>query len=256
MKKSLVVTSFFQTFISVFIIVTLLSVTEAQVRSSNNYQLQSDSINIGGGLSGSASYSQESTVGEIATGLSDSTTYSLRAGYQQMQEIFISLSNTGDVDMGELPGLTGGTVNGSTTFTVITDNPAGYQLTIEAENNPAMQRDGGGATIADYDAGTDPDFSFIVGSNDAHLGFSPKGVDVVQKFLNDIDSNCNQGSLQAVDACWDGLSTTPILVAEAGNFNHPTGATTTIHFKIGIGSTANVLSGVYTATTTVTALPL
>ncbi len=245
--KSIVITS---------LLIFAIQIGSAQVRSSASYQLQDDSINFGGGFSSSTSYIQESTFGEIASGPSDSPVYSLRAGYQQMQEVFISLSSSGDVIMSpDLPGITGGTSNGSTTFTVITDGPSGYQLTIESENNPAMQRDGGGATISDYNAGLEPDFSFITASNDAHLGFSPKGVDIVQSFLDD-GGNCNVGSQQTTFACWSGLNISPITIAEGIGANHPDGATTTVYFRVGLGSSAGVEAGVYTATTTVTALPL
>ena len=240
--------------ITTVIALGLLNVGLAQVRTSSSYQLQSDSVNVGGGLSNSASYSQESTVGEIATGLSNSSTYSLRAGYQQMQEVYLGLSVTGDVVMSpDLPGLTGGTSNGSTTFTVITDSPAGYQLTIKAENNPAMQS--GANTIADYNIVDDPDFSFIIAGSDSHLGFSPNGVDIVQDFL-DNGGACNIGSLNTSLACWEGLSTTAVVMSEGSGSNHPSGATTTVNFRVGIGSSAGVIAGVYTATTTVTALPL
>ena len=171
-----------------------------------------------------------------------------------MQEVFISLSASGDVTMSpDLPGLTGGTSNGSTTVTVITDSPSGYRLTIEAENNPAMQSIS--SSIADYNAGADPDFSFLIGSTDAHFGYSPQGVDVVQDFLDD-GGTCNTGSLNTNLACWDGLSTSATSIAEGAGANHPSGATTTINFRVGLGSTAGVESGVYTATTTLTALPL
>lgn len=243
--QSLVITTF---------LFAMLSVAVAQVRTSTNYQMQSDSINVGGGRSTSNSYTQESTVGEIATGQSDSPTYSLRAGYQQMQEVFLSLSSTGDVIMSpDLPGLTGGTSNGSTTFTVITDSPAGYRLTIESENDPAMQS--GTNSIADYNEGADPDFTFNTSSSDAHFGFTPEGVDIVQAFRDD-GGTCNVGVGDSILACWAGLSTTAIVIAEGSGGNQPNGATTTVHFRVGIGSGAGVVAGVYIATTTVTALPL
>jgi len=248
---------FVQSVLATLLVLGLLQVASAQVRSSASYQLQSDSINIGGGFSSSTSYRQESTIGEIATGYSTSTTYSLHAGYQQMQEVFLSLSAIGDVVMSpDLPGLTGGTSNGSTTFTVITDSPAGYQLTLVAANTPAMQRDGGGATIANYAQGTDPDFSFITGASDAHFGFTPEGADIVQAFLDDVGV-CNSVSGSDTPlACWAGVSTTPTVIALGSGANHPDGATTSLRFRVGIGSGAGVESGVYTATTTVTAMPL
>lgn len=238
------------------VLVVLLDVSLAQVRSSASYQLQSDSINIGGGLGTSSSYTQESTIGEVGTGLSESTSYSLRAGYQQMQEVFVSVAVSGDVVLSpNLPGLTGGTANGSTTVTVITDSPSGYRLTIAAEDTPAMQRNGGGETIADYNAGTDPDFSFLTGSSEAHFGFAPQGDDVVQAFRND-GGACNSGGFTTAETCWQGLATTAQVMAEGVGANHPAGATTTVHFRVGIGSTAGVIAGVYTATSTITALPL
>ncbi|MCD5380955.1 MAG: hypothetical protein LR008_00045 [Candidatus Pacebacteria bacterium] len=234
----------------------MLGVSQAQVRTSSNYQLQSDSINVGGGLSSSTAYVQESTVGEIATGPSDSSTYSLRAGYQQMQEVFVSLSTTGNVVMSpDLPGLTGGASNGSTTATVITDSPSGYSLTIKAEDSPAMQS--GVGTIADYSpSGSVPDFSFTTIATDAHFGFSPEGVDIVQAWLDDNGGVCNIGSADTALACWDGLSTADIVVSEGVGANYPVGATTTINFRVGVGGAAGVTAGVYIATTTVTALPL
>lgn len=248
------VSTIFQSAFLTTLVLSLIGIGSAQVMTSPSYQLQSDSINVGGGLSSSTSYVQESTLGEIATGPSDSATYSLRAGYQQMQEVFISLAVSGDVVMSpNLPGLTGGTSNGSTTFTVITDSPSGYQLAISAENDPAMQSDVN--TIADYSAGANPDFSFLVGSTDAHLGFSPQGVDVVQEFLDD-GGTCNTGSLNTSLACWDGLSISDRVFASGLSANHPDGATTTLNFRVGIGSSAGVEAGLYTATTTVTALPL
>jgi len=227
----------------------------AQVRTSNNYQLQSDSINVGGGLSTSANFTQESTVGEIATGRATSSTFSLQAGYQQMQEVFLSLSGGVDVVLRPaLPGITGGASNGSTTFTVITDSPAGYQLTIEAENSPAMQRDDLVA-IADYTPVGGADFSFTQAPATAAFGYSPEGVDISAAFVDD-GSACGVGGFDTTLACWAGLTTAPVEIARGVGANQPAGAATTVNFRVGVTSGANVLSGVYTATTTVTALPL
>ncbi len=249
------VKSFFQAGLLTVLMLSVISISGAQVMTSPSYQIQSDSVNIGGGLSSSTNYIQESTIGEVATGPSDSTGYSLRAGYQQMQTVFLSLSTPNDITMApNLLGLTGGTSNGSTTFTVITDGPSGYQLTIAAENSPAMQS--GANTIADYDAGVVTDYIFDAPAGEAYFGFSPEGVDVVQAFLDNNASVCGVGSFDASLACWDGLSTAETVIASSGGSNHPSGATTTLNFRVGIGSGAGVISGVYTATSTITALPL
>lgn len=228
----------------------------AQVASSTNYRIQSDSINFGGGLSTSTNYRQESTFGEIGTGVSSSTNYQMNAGYQQMQEVYLSMTVPSDVTLSpSLAGLTGGTSNGSTTVTVTTDDPAGYSLSIEASNNPAMQKTGGSVTIADYNQGAEADYSFSVVTGQAQFGFSPSSVNVVPAF-RDNGSLCNTGSLDTPLACWAGLTTTPTIISQSSGANHPNGATTTINFRVGIGSGAGVESGLYTATTTLTALPL
>lgn len=226
----------------------------AQVMESTNYRIQSDSINVGGGLATSSTYTLESTTGEIATGESESTTYRLKAGYQQMQSVFIALTGAGTVTMTPaIPGVSGGTANGSTTVTVTTDSPAGYSLTIAASGTPAMRN--GAETISDYAPAGVPDFSFTTGAADAHFGYTPEGVDTVQRFLDD-GGACNIGSLETSLACWDGLATSTEIIAQSGTPNHPSGATTTIRFRVGIGGSVNQAPGTYTATTTLTALPL
>lgn len=231
-----------------------LQLTTAQVRSSSNYQLQSDSINIGGGFSSSTNYVQESTVGEIATGPSDSSSYSLRAGYQQMQSVFIALTGVTAVIMDtDLPGITGGTSNGTSTLVVTTDSPSGYSLSIAASDSPAMQSTD--ASIADYNHGADPDFSFALAGSDAHFGYTPSGADI-DDYFKDGGGLCNNSTGDTPYACWAGLATTARIIAQSIDATHPNGVTTTINFRVGIGSDAGVLAGVYTATTTVTAIPL
>jgi hypothetical protein len=232
-----------------------LSPTIAAVMQSPNYEIQSDSLNFGGGNSTSSSYTLESTAGEAGTGPSDSTNYSLKAGYQQMQEVYIAISAPSDVTLSpSISGLTGGTSNGSTTVTVTTDSPSGYQLTIAASNDPAMQK--GADTIANYNPGSDPSFSFNVGATDAHFGYTPEGVDVVQRFLDNGSNTCNTNSNDTPLACWDGLSTSGVVIASSPSANQPNGATTTIRFRVGIGSSVVQAPGTYVATTTLTALSL
>lgn len=226
----------------------------AQVMQSASYQIQSDSINVGGGLSSSTNYNIESTSGEIATGPSSSATYELRAGYQQMQEVYMSLTGASAVVMSpSIPGVTGGTANGSTTVTVTTDSPSGYQLTIESSNNPSMQK--GSDTIADYSPAGNPDFIFTTSASDSHFGFTPEGVDIVQRFKDD-GGFCNTSTGDVTLACWDGLSTSAVVISSNTSANQPSGATTTINFRVGVGGSVIQAPGAYVATTTLTALPL
>lgn len=237
------------------LLVLLLQHAGAQVMQSSNYQIQSDSINFGGGLSTSSNYTLESTAGEVATGNATSTNFGLGAGYQQMQAVYLSLTGADNVNMSpSIPGVTGGTANGSTTVTVTTDSPSGYGLTISSETSPAMQK--GTDTIADYTPeGGDPDLVFTTGAADAHFGFSVYGTDIVQRFKNN-GAACNAGALSTALTCWDGLSTSPATIASVTSPNHPNGATTTIYFRVGVGSSVVQAPGIYTATTTITALPL
>lgn len=256
MVRSLVRTTLVESCIATVVVLCSISIVAAQARTSPSYQIQSDSINFGGGLSTSTNYTQESTFGEAASGESDSSSYSLRAGYQQMQEVFISMTAPDNVLMeGTLPGITGGESNGSTSVLVITDSPSGYQLTIVAESAPAMQK--GVDFIADYVPENSPnaDFLFTTAALDAHFGFSVYGTNTVQHFLNDTN-NCGVGEMSTLLRCWEGLATSTRVIAQGSGANHPFGATTTIQFKVGIGGDLVVTPGTYVATTTLTALPL
>lgn len=255
MKSGYLIDNIIRAGVLTILIILMFSLTSAQVRTSGNYQIQSDSINFSGGLSTSTNYAMESTAGEIATGVSTSTNYGLYAGYQQMQETFISMSSILPIVMSpNLSGITAGTANGSTSVLVTTDSPSGYQLTIVSENNPAMIS--GLNTIDDYvpNDNPNPDFNFTVPSSSAYFGFAVEGDDVTQRWKNDT-SSCNTGGNSTALTCWDGLSVTDIVLAQ-GSANQPSGATTTLYFRVGIGSGMTVAPGVYVATTTLTALPL
>lgn len=240
-------------FLTILVLLTLPLAT-AQVMQSGSYQIQSDSVNFGGGYSSSTNYQQESTFGEVATGRSTSTSYNLYAGYQQMLSTYLSITGATDVTLTpSLGGLTGGESNGSTTVTVVTDNPAGYALTIEASDSPAMND--GGNSIADYVPAGDPDFTFSVVAGTSSFGFSPEGEGIVTRFQDSVGS-CNSAGGDTALACWDGLSTSAATIVSAVGSNHPTGATTSLRFRVGVGANALLAPGTYVATTTVTALSL
>lgn len=241
------------------LLIALVSIPHAfaQVMQSNSYQIQSDSINLGGGYSSSTSYRLEDTLGEIATGPSESASYRLRAGYQQMHEVYLALTGADDVAMSPaLGGVTGGTANGSTTVTVTTDSASGYELSIVASSSPAMQGNVFSDTIANYTpTGVEPDFTFSVAAGAAEFGFTPEGVDIAQRYQDDAGS-CNQVGSDTTDACWDPLTTTPVIIATRASSNHPSGTDTVLKFRTVIGANANQLADTYTATTTITAVAL
>ncbi len=231
-----------------------IGIAWAQVMQSASYQIESDSINIGGGRSSSTNYIQESTVGEQATGPSDSASYQLRAGYQQMQEIYLAITAAADVSMNPtIGGVTGGTSTGATSVTVTTDNRAGYTLSIQAESSPAMQS--GSDTIGDYTPGGVPDFTFDTAATDSHFGYSPEGAHIDDRFRDD-GGACGVSNGDTADRCWDGLSTSAVVIATDSSANHPDGTDTTVKFQVGVGGSVNQAPGTYVATTTLTLLPL
>ena len=232
-------------------------VAHAQVMQSSSYHMESDSVNFGGVRSSSGSYTLEDTAGEVGSGESSSSSYWLHAGYQQTLVKYLSLSSPSDVTMSPaLGGITGGTSNGSTNVTVITDNPAGYQLMISASGTPAMQAGSGTSSIANYvPAGGNPDFTFVTAGGQTGFGYSPEGTDIATRF-KDNGSICNSGAADTSLACWDGLATSSAEFARRTSPNHPNGTQTTLRFRVGVGANANVTDGTYYATTTITALTL
>lgn len=225
--------------------------------SGTSFKIQSDSINFGGGLSTSTSYDQESTFGEAATGESSSAIYKVKAGYQQMQEVYIAISAVSDVVMSpNIGGVTGGTSDGSTNVTVITDSPSGYELTIKASSSPALVS--GSNSFADYTpaSGGVPDYTFAIAATASEFAFTPEGTHIVQKFKDNGSNTCNVNTTDTADACWYNLSTSNEVISRSTSGNHPSGTVTTLKFRAQSGSSHLQPEGVYTATTTVTALPL
>ena len=228
------------------------------VMTSSSYSIQSDSVNFGGGQGNSASYRVEDTLGEIATGESESASYKIKAGYQQMVTNYITMTAASDVTMSPaLGGLTGGTSNGSTATTITTDNPAGYELYIKASSSPAMQGNTQGDSIPNHAPSFgNPSLIITVLSTASAFGFTPEGVDVASKYLDDGDT-CNSGGTDdTVDACWNGVPTTNELIAERTSANTPSGTPTTIKFRVVMGSSAFKIEDTYTATATLTAVSL
>ena len=228
----------------------------AEVMTSGTYKIQSDSVNFGGGDSSSSAYRVESTLGEIATGDSQSTTYKLKAGYQQMHEVYLAMTSASDITLASFGGVSGGTSNGNTSVTVTTDGAAGYTLTLKASSSPALVT-GTGDSFADYtpaSLGT-PDFSFSIASSDSEFAFTPEGTDIASKFKDD-GAACNTGSGDTADSCWYNLSTSPETVSSRASGNHPDGVATTLKFRVQSGSSHIQPNGVYTATTTLTAVSL
>jgi len=229
-----------------------------RMMASAHYAVQSDSINFAGGISTSSSYTIQDAVGEVGTGISTSTNYKMSAGYEQMLQSYIAISPSGasTSTLASINGVTGGTSTASSTWTVTTDNPAGYSLSVQASQSPAMQGDHGDS-LADYVpvSGAVPDFNFSILPSQSAFGFSPAGVDTASRYLND-GAACSAGIFSTLNYCWDGFSTSPKVIAQGLMSNAPSGATTTAVYQAQIGTARNQTSGSYSATITVTAVTL
>lgn len=227
----------------------------AYVASSTSYRIQADSVNVGGILSTSTSYRAEDTLGEEGVGTSSSSSYRIKAGYQQMQEVYIAVTAPGDVTLApNIPSTGGGTANGIASWTVTTDNLTGYTMNIRASGTPALAS--GANNFPDYvPAGADPDFTFTTPGASSRFGFSPEGTDITQRY-KDNGATCNVGALDTASSCWAPLSTTAITIASRATPNHPTGTVTSVRFRAQSGAGNTQPGGSYVATTTVTVLAL
>lgn len=252
-------------FLKIYIVLTILVLILpislfAYVMQSNSYRIDSDSINVGGlDLSTSTNYQLIDTVGEVATGLSSSTSYEMNGGYRVRVNpsvaTYITISSAGDVALSSISGLTGGFATGSSSWIVTTNSSAGYQLTVAASTSPALKASQ--TSIADYTpSGANPDYSFSVSSSNSEFGFTPEGADIVDRY-KDNGANCNFGTNDTADKCWDGLSTTPRVISSGASPNAPSGAATTIKYRVEIGSSKiqDAADG-YSATIIVTATTL
>ncbi len=241
-------------FIGLLMTVLLFPHISFSQMQSTNYQLESDSLNFGGGYASSSSYQLQDTVGEIATGNSTSTNYQMRAGYQQMNTAYIAINGQSLLNLGNSPGISVSNVSSSTVVNVITDSYGGYQLTIRSSSSPALHSNP--YSFSDYTpASVDPDFLFTVDPNESAFGFSVSGTDALQKFKND-GVNCNAGSNSTPNRCWVGFATTTMVVAERHSSNHPLGTDTSFHYQAGIGSSKIQEAGVYQADLVITATAL
>ena len=162
-----------------------------------------------------------------------------------------------------IQGLTGGTANGQTQVRVLTNNATGYTMTIVASSSLGMVGNTQGGNIPAYVSGSVPDFAFVdaTGGTAGKFGFtveasSTNTADLVAAFKDNGSTTCGgAGSIDTSNACWTGVTTTPVTIVNRSTFTPGSGATTTIKFRASVGSNPNPIipEDTYTATTTLTA---
>lgn len=169
------------------------------------------------------------------------------------------LTTATDVTMnGTLAGLTGGTATGTTQVVVLTNDSAGYTMTIAASSSPAMQGNTQGGNISNYTNTTahTPDYTFSVptGYEFGYTVSASTTSDLAQKFLDNGSNACNTGSADTggFDSCWYPLSTTATSTINRATATASSGSTTTLAFVVKINSGSSIAEDTYVATTTLT----
>ena len=227
----------------------------AYVMSSPNYQLKSDSINVGGVRQNSDNYISEDTMGEIATGISTTTSYMLYAGYQQVEGGYIALSLPTSTTLSpSIGGITGGQSNAFATATVTTDSPTGYSLSVDSLTFPALTATAD--NFFDYSpqvAGT-PDYDWLVAVSESGFGFTVDGGNIKQKFKDNGVNTCAVGSGTSSDTCWYHFSTTSEALAQSFSSNHPNGDSTVVKLRAESGNSHLQIADTYQATLQFTAV--
>jgi len=170
----------------------------------------------------------------------------------------ITISAPSDVTMSpSIAGISGGTGDGTATWTVKTNDTSGFNMKIKASTTPALQT--GSYNFADYteaSVGT-PDYTWSIAAADSEFGFTvePATVaDTVTAFKDNGVTCGGAGAANASNACWDGLSTTDIDIINRSSITSSTGEAEVVKFRAQSGASHFQQEGTYTATITVTAV--
>jgi hypothetical protein len=194
----------------------------------------------------------------VGTGVSSSSKYSISAGYRMLQSSYISISAGPDVLMPGMSGSIAGQSDSSESWTVKTDNAAGYEMLVRSLTSPAL-KSVDGAYFSDYVPSINdiPDYAFVVSPASSTFAFSPEGYDISQKYLdNGVGQTCGTSNTDTADRCWDGFSTSDKVIAHRTISNHPDGTVTTLKYRTAIGSSKIQDAGAYSSTLVVTAVVL
>lgn len=224
----------------------------AYIMQSGNYKIQSDNpLTPTGGKSNSTNYIFYDTMGQVSSGVSDSALYKIKAGFQQMQEVYLSISSPEDIVLApNIPGISGGTASADAYWLVKTDSSAGFDMKINASTVPAMKLPPDGTYYFD-DYSTTPTYNWDIGLNSAKFGFTvtpATAEDVVSTFKDDGES-CGAGS--NVGSCWSGFDgTNQVAIVHRQSRTDINGENELITFKA--QSNKFLKSGDYTSSITIT----
>jgi len=160
-----------------------------------------------------------------------------------------------------IASITGGTSNGTSTFTVQTNNANGYNVTIAFDQDAAMQLNGGGGDIPDYvPAAAETDFAFSTAGTGGRFGYTvatPVAADLDPTFQHDGSNNCGSagtGGQATNGACWNEPATASEVILDSGAATAGDGASSSVLFRVFVppNPTPAIPAGTYTATATLT----
>ncbi len=119
------------------VVLVLYPLRSSAFMSSTNFQIISDTIGVGGGLSTSTSFGLQDSISGVSVGIASSTSYRVMGGFQTTDSGQISLSITNaSLDLGTLS--TAAVNTASTVATVTTDVPTGYTLSVGAVTGTSL----------------------------------------------------------------------------------------------------------------------
>lgn len=171
-------------------------------------------------------------------------------------ETGITISDGDDVTMLPTMGILSNSAIGETTWTVKTNNVAGYNLNVKASTEPAMAHTTTTDTFADYSEtvlGTPETWS--VGSGDYEFGFSAYGDDVADGTWGTGVDCGTSSTISTNNLNYLGFKTTDKTIATRSSVTPNVGVETNICFAAE-QKDVYAPSGTYTATITATALTL
>jgi len=194
--------------------------------SSESYSIPADSINIGGVPELSDSYRTEDTIGEGATGFSQSDTYHLFAGYQTPGDYLPAITfavHDNTADLGTLSTIAVST--DTTTFSVFTNAADGYA--VSASGNTLTSNSG----LADIDAIDTPaasapgneQFGINLANNAVpNVGADPAGGSGVAAVVYDTADNFMFVSGDTIASCDTYSENTAFTISYVANIDNST----------------------------------
>jgi len=189
-------------------------------------------------------------MGQVSSGISNSGSYAIKAGFQHMQGVSIAVSSPADTVLApDIPGISGGTADGNVAWNVETDSYSGFDMKINSSTTPAMKLPPDGTYYFD-DYSTTPTYNWSIGANSAKFGYTvvpATPADAVLAFKDD-SIICGAGS--SVGSCWSGLTSSTVAIVHRQSRTSSSGESELVNFKA--QSNKLLKDGSYVASITVT----